>query len=28
MGDEWYATEFSIAIDIEKIKKGYKYLGY
>ncbi|MBK7885032.1 MAG: hypothetical protein IPJ81_15555 [Chitinophagaceae bacterium] len=27
-GDEWYASVFSIAIDIEKIKRGYKYLCY
>jgi GT2 family glycosyltransferase len=27
-GDEWYAQNFSLALDIEKIKRGYKYLGY
>ena len=27
-GDEWYASNFSILTDLEKLRKGYKYLGY
>lgn len=26
--DEWYATGFSVLIDMKKIRRGYQYLGY
>ncbi len=26
--DEWYAQEYSAGVDLEKIWRGYKYLGY
>ena len=25
--DEWYATGYSISVDLQKIGRGYKYLG-
>jgi hypothetical protein len=28
LSDEWYASSYSIAADINKIIRGYRYLGY
>lgn len=28
IGDEWYASEFSVATDVKKLRSGYKYLSY
>ncbi|MCA1481623.1 hypothetical protein, partial [Bradyrhizobium sp. NBAIM08] len=26
--DEWYATSYSVLLDLQKIKRGYQYLYY
>jgi hypothetical protein len=26
--DEWYASSYSVLLDLQKIKRGYKYLSY
>jgi hypothetical protein len=26
--DEWYATSYSVLLDLQKIKRGYSYLYY